>query len=136
MNHRKSLVAVLVVAITIAFFVLIAAKRGSPGVSATALTPSVAVDEPVTRVSEPVETNTRSVTGSAAVGHQALAAEDGLTLLQTHCSECHSVKLLEKTRMSHGAWEKTLSRMERYSGTLSDAERAVVLDHLVAPDVP
>ena len=134
MNHRNSLIAIFVVAISAAFLLLIATDLLLPRGSLSALSPSEAVDEQATKFAEPVETDARLATEREVAGLQASATDDGPALLTTYCAECHSVRLLEKSRTSRSAWEKTLSRMERYSGRMSDGERALVLEYLAGPD--
>lgn len=134
MNHRSSLVAISIVTISAAFLLLIAPDFLSPNGSLPPTSHSAAVEEQATKVTKPEEAEARLATEREAAGPQASKVDDGLVLLTTYCSECHSIRLLEKTRMSRSAWEKTLSRMERHSGRMSDSERALVLEHLAGPN--
>lgn len=135
MKPRYSLVAAIVVAIPIALLVLNTVDSGSPETGPTVAPPSGMAKEQVESIGGPVEANAvLTVTPQAA--EPIVLEQDGTTLLQAHCAQCHSVKLLEHTRKSRADWEKTLSRMERYSGLLSDAEKLTVLNLLDASDKP
>lgn len=136
MKPRYSLIVAFVIAVPLVLLVLNTADSGSPGIIPTATPTSDSANGQVERGGEPVETNTHLMATPEAAETMTMPESDGTTLLQTYCAQCHSVKLLEKTRMSRANWEKTLSRMERYSDLTSDAEKLLVLEHLTAPDKP
>lgn len=136
MKPRYLLVAAIVVAIPVLLLVLNTVDSGTPDASPTVAPPSGTAKEQAARVGGPVEANA-GLTATPGAAQSLITPEgDGTMLLQTHCAQCHSVKILERTRKSRTEWEKTLARMEKYSGLVNDAERLMVLDHLAASDKP
>lgn len=136
MKPRYTLIIAIAVAIPAVLLMINTANTGSPGTSPTVMPPSGMANGQVERGGEPVETSTHLVTTPEAAETITMPEPDGATFLQTYCAQCHSVKLLEKTKMSRESWEKTLSRMERYSGLIGEAEKVLLLEQLAAPDKP
>jgi hypothetical protein len=136
MKPRYLLIAVFVVAIPVAFLVLNTVNSGSSEDGPTVVLPSGTANGHVVSVSGSGETTTRLTATPEAAESLMVPEQSGRMLLQSHCAQCHSVKLLEQTRKSRANWEKTLSRMEMYSGLVSDAERLSVLEYLAGPDKP
>lgn len=134
MKPRTSLIAAFAVAIPVALLLLIATACSSTGPTATSS--SLATNGQAESAGGPVEADAVSTAAREAAEPLVSSEQGGPRLLQTYCAQCHSVKLLEQTRKSRAEWEKTLSRMERYSGHLTEIETLVVLDHLAAPDRP
>ncbi len=60
------------------------------------------------------------------------AFEDGATLLNTTCSECHSPSLATSIRETHSQWDRIVSRMVARGAQLTDAEKSVLVDYLAA----
>ncbi len=46
------------------------------------------------------------------------------------CLPCHSLRIIHVQRLSRGAWEKELDKMERWGAVIKD--RNALLDYLVA----
>lgn len=67
---------------------------------------------------------------------QVTQSQNGSSLLQTYCAQCHQVRLLEQTRRPRAGWERILSRMERHGVRLSEAEKSILLDYLTVPEKP
>ncbi len=136
MKPRISLIVIFVVAIPVLLFTLIAAGRGGPGTNPATTQPSDTANGQTEHISEPPgeKAPQANVTETDETGLSS--EQDGRTLLQAHCAQCHSVKLLERSNMPRAQWESTLTRMETHTGHLSDVERATLLDYLAAPDKP
>lgn len=136
MKPKYTLIVAIVVAIPVVLLMINTADSGSPGTSPTIMPPSSTASEQVELRGRSVETKTPLTATPEAEDSLIVPEGSGATLLQTHCAQCHSVKLLEHTRKSRADWEKTLSRMERHSGPLSDAEKLLVLEHLTTSAKP
>jgi cytochrome c5 len=65
---------------------------------------------------------------------QAASLQDGSSLLESHCAQCHNTKSLEKTKKSYAEWKKTLSHMETMGVHLNDSEKVDLLNYLTATD--
>jgi cytochrome c1 len=136
MKPRYSLIVAVVIVIPVVLLVLNTADSGSPETGATIKPSSSTVHGQAESVGKSVEANI-GLTATPEIDEALIAPDQsGMTLLQTNCAQCHSIKLLEQTRKSRASWEKTLSRMERYSGLVNDTEKLMVLDHLTASDKP
>lgn len=58
--------------------------------------------------------------------------EDAQVLLEERCTVCHLLDRVESAQKSREAWESTVDRMIEYGTELTDDERAVLIDYLVA----
>ena len=65
---------------------------------------------------------------------QVTPPQDGSTLLEDHCAQCHTVQLLEQSKKTRTEWENTLGRMEGMGVHLSDTEKVLLLDYLATAD--
>jgi mono/diheme cytochrome c family protein len=70
------------------------------------------------------------------VESQETPMQNGLELLNSNCVGCHNLAWFGQTEKSRAEWEKGLERMEAMGVNLSDAEKALLLDYLTAPDKP
>ncbi len=68
------------------------------------------------------------------ISSPATAAQDGPSLLASHCSQCHSVQQLIQFKKSHSEWSKALDQMQAMGVRLSDTEKDVLLDYLSVVD--
>ena len=136
LKPRYSLIAALIVAISVTLIMLGTAGCGSPEANPTAMPSSAMANEQRENMGEPAEADSRRPATTEAAGSLTVQEGSGATLLQTHCAQCHSLKLLELTRKSRAEWEKTLARMERHTGLLGDTEKRLVLEQLTASDEP
>ena len=55
---------------------------------------------------------------------------DGATLLRERCATCHGLDRVESARKALEEWEQTVDRMVRRGARLTEAERAVLVEHL------
>jgi hypothetical protein len=58
--------------------------------------------------------------------------EDAQVLLERRCTVCHTLERVEASQKSREEWESTVDRMIEYGTQLTDDERAVLIDYLVA----
>ena len=77
----------------------------------------------VSATTEPVTSQTRPI-------------QDGLALLETHCTRCHTTSRIDQFEKPRTEWKNILVRMESMGVHLSDAEKDVLLDYLAAADQP
>ena len=67
---------------------------------------------------------------------QGTLMQDGLTLLKSHCTTCHAPEWFGQIEKSPAEWETVLERMKSLGVQLSDTEKDILLDYLVAADKP
>jgi mono/diheme cytochrome c family protein len=60
------------------------------------------------------------------------SAEDGATLLNTVCSQCHGTDRITSAKKTREKWDQTVSRMITRGAQLTDAQKAVLVDYLAA----
>ncbi len=65
-----------------------------------------------------------------AVGQEKAAKVDGKAVFEQKCLKCHKPAKFKDQHNSRKDWELILSRMERNSCVLSDAEMNAVADYL------
>ncbi|MDA8098512.1 MAG: hypothetical protein M0042_02655 [Nitrospiraceae bacterium] len=63
-------------------------------------------------------------------GAEKPAAVDGKSVFETKCLKCHKPEKFKSQHNSRKDWELILSRMERNSCVLNDAEREAIADFL------
>ena len=56
---------------------------------------------------------------------------DGLTVLETRCTACHSLDRVQQAQKTYDEWAQTVDRMIAKGAHLSEEERAVLLKYLV-----
>jgi len=56
---------------------------------------------------------------------------DGLTLLETRCTACHSLDRVQQAQKTFDEWTQTVDQMIAKGARLSEEERAVLLKYLV-----
>ena len=59
-----------------------------------------------------------------------VSSEDGRREETRACLPCHGLRIIHVQRLSRGAWEKELDKMERWGAVIKD--RNALLDYLVA----
>ena len=57
-------------------------------------------------------------------------------LLQTRCTQCHSLETVLQVEKTRVEWEEALSKMESFNVEISDSERKVLLDYLTIVENP
>jgi len=55
-----------------------------------------------------------------------------LDLLRARCILCHSADLIAQQRLERGRWASVLNKMRSWGAQLSEPERDLLLDYLVA----
>lgn len=68
---------------------------------------------------------------ATAVPAETPAAPDGATLLDTRCGACHSVEKVKRVTATQQQWERIVADMINKGAKVSDAEKSVLIDHLV-----
>ena len=54
----------------------------------------------------------------------------GAAILEARCLTCHDARLIEQQRLTAAGWAAELEKMVRWGATLSDPERAALVDFL------
>jgi hypothetical protein len=62
--------------------------------------------------------------------------QGGPVVLQTRCTQCHSLEKVLQVKKTHAEWEETLSKMESFNVKISDSEKQVLLDYLTIVENP
>jgi hypothetical protein len=62
--------------------------------------------------------------------------QEGPSLLQTRCTQCHALQKILQVKKTRTEWENALSKMESFNVKISDAEKKVLLDYLTTVDNP
>jgi cytochrome c2 len=68
--------------------------------------------------------------GPHAVAQEKTVKVDGKSLFEQKCLKCHKVEKFNSQHNSRSEWETILSRMERNSCILNEAERTAISDYL------
>ena len=64
------------------------------------------------------------------------ALQEAPLLLQTRCTQCHSLETVLQVEKTRVEWKETLSKMESFNVEISDSERKVLLDYLTIVENP
>jgi hypothetical protein len=67
---------------------------------------------------------------------QETPMQDGPALLKSHCARCHATAWFDQIDKSRAEWETVLERMKSLGVQLSDTEKDILLDYLVAANQP
>jgi hypothetical protein len=65
---------------------------------------------------------------------QVSQVQDGPSLVESRCTQCHIAQGLQQIKKSRLEWEKSLAHMESIGVHLSDSEKDVLLDCLSISD--
>jgi hypothetical protein len=84
----------------------------------------------------PTEAASSNLSTQAPTSSPATALEEGPLLLQTRCTQCHSLQTVLQVKKTRTEWEETLSKMESFKVKISDTEKKVLLDYLTTVDNP
>jgi Asp-tRNA(Asn)/Glu-tRNA(Gln) amidotransferase A subunit family amidase len=60
----------------------------------------------------------------------ATAELSGAELLQTRCTECHTLDRVETSHKTEAEWETTVQRMREHGAQLTDAEAQTLVKYL------
>ncbi len=58
------------------------------------------------------------------------ALQEGPSLLQTRCTQCHSLQKVQQAKKTRAEWERTLAEMKIFGAKISDTEEKALLDYL------
>jgi hypothetical protein len=95
------------------------------------------VQDVQTKPSEvPGEVDSSNSSTQAPIATPETALQEGQLLLQTRCTQCHSLQTVLQVKQSRTDWEKTLLKMESFNVKISDSEKVVLLNYLTAADHP
>jgi mono/diheme cytochrome c family protein len=67
---------------------------------------------------------------------QATSVKDGLEIVKTHCTQCHTTVQFDQIKKSPAEWESALERMEAMGVNLSGAEKDTLLNYLIVIGKP
>lgn len=128
--------ALFLASILAVILVLIATGMIPPSKGASVNSTSVAPDELV----EPVAGQVAAVEPRDSTGEQgasqAASSEEALALLESHCAQCHAIRLLKGTKKPRTEWEKTLLQMEAFGVSLGSTEKVILIDYLSSNGKP
>jgi hypothetical protein len=60
----------------------------------------------------------------------------GAALVKTRCLTCHNMRLIEQQRLTAAGWTREVEKMIGWGASLTEAEKAAVIEHLAAFTVP
>ncbi len=134
MRAKYLLIATLFVTAFVAVLVLNAANSVPGGT--ILLSKSQSEEQDVQTRPTQVKTQVGSLSSSTAIPTSSIEKpiQDGPSLLQAHCTQCHEVQWLQQVKKTRIEWEKALSKMERFNVKISEAEKTVLLDYLAIAD--
>jgi cytochrome c5 len=78
------------------------------------------------------EADTPTATATEEPESTETPGEDAQVLLEERCTVCHTLDRVEGAQKSREGWESTVDRMIEYGAQLTDDERSVLIDYLVA----
>jgi MFS family permease len=82
------------------------------------------------------EVDSSNSSTQAPIASPGTALQEGQLLLQTRCTQCHSLEKVQQGKKTRSEWEETLSKMEGFNVKISDTEKQVLLDYLTTADHP
>ena len=136
MRSRYLLIAILCVAAVVAVIVLIGANAILAGPIPLSKTTSKAQDAQIQPTQ--VKTEVDSLKPSTAIPTPSIEPppQDGPSLLQSRCTQCHELHWLQQVKKTRMQWEETVSQMKWFGVKISEAEQTVLLDYLATVDQP
>jgi cytochrome c5 len=95
----------------------------------------------MSRTPEPVEIQVdagafHSSTPTASLASSLAPEQDGPSLLESHCAQCHTTQRLGHIKKSQTEWETTLAQMEAIGVHLTENEKVVLLNYLSTAGKP
>lgn len=99
------------------------------GIQIQTSTPGYAAS--VEHLEEQTAANTQALKPTGTIATPQI---DGLSIVEKHCTRCHTVYWLEEIEMTPAEWEASLRRMELNGALLSDAERSVLVEYYAAAE--
>jgi MFS family permease len=89
-----------------------------------------------TRSKVPTEVGSSNLLTQAPTPSPETVLQEGPSLLQTRCTQCHALQKILQVKKTRTEWENALSKMESFNVKISDAEKKVLLDYLTTVDNP
>jgi cytochrome c5 len=65
-----------------------------------------------------------------------VSPQPGATILEARCLTCHDERLIEQQRLTAAGWAAELEKMIRWGATLTEPEKAVLIDYLTGSRPP
>ncbi len=131
----RMIIAFIVTAF-VAALVLLAAKSISASTIPLSKTKSDVQGVQTKRSEVPTEVGSSNLSTQAPTPSPETALQEGPSLLQTRCTQCHPLQTIRQVKQTRTEWEKTLSKMESFNVKISDTEKKVLLDYLTMVDNP
>lgn len=130
----KPFIGLIIVVLLITALVLFS-NRIFPQNTGTPANPPASFEDDLvgSSIDEPVQST--SVTPESAES-LVIPQEDGLKLLNTHCSKCHVTSKLLPLKKSRADWEMALAQMETLGVRLTGEERSILIDYLLSAANP
>ena len=66
----------------------------------------------------------------------ALSGQPGMEIVTMRCLTCHDTRLIEQQRLTAAGWAAEVEKMVRWGATLTEPERAVLIDFLAGSMPP
>jgi len=66
----------------------------------------------------------------------ALSGQPGMEIVTVRCLTCHDTRLIEQQRLTAAGWAAEVEKMVRWGATLTEPERAVLIDFLAGSTPP
>ncbi len=125
---RLSYFSVAIVIVVLALFIVFS-------ISTSAVPSSNAISGVESATENPGEIQTdagalNSTVQEPAVS-QSASSQNGLSILESHCVQCHTTQWLMKNKKTRTEWEKTLVQMEIKGVHLSNTEKEDLIDYLI-----
>ena len=135
LQPRYFIVTIMSVAIFAIVILLVAAGYLPLGTVDKTVSPIDDRDPMLDRVELSVDAGASvpAVTGPAA---SHAATQDGRSLLDSYCTQCHTARSFEGIEKSRSDWENTLAQMEALGVHLEEAEKVILLDYLAGDARP
>jgi hypothetical protein len=130
------IITAFIVPAFVAALVLLAAKSIPANTIPLSKTKSDVEGVQTKRSEVPTEVDSSNLSTQAPILSPETALQEGPLLLQTRCTQCHSLQSVLQVKKTRTEWEKTLSKMESFNVKISDAEKKVLLDYLTIVDNP
>jgi len=130
----KFFIGLIIVALLVTALVLFS-DRIFPQNTGTPANPPTSFEDDLEGNSIDETVQSTSVTPESAES-LVISQEDGLTLLNTHCSKCHVTSKLLQLKKSRADWEMTLAQMETLGVRLTGEERSILLNNLLSAANP
>ena len=134
-SAARMMIALIVTAF-VAALVLLAANSIPASTSPSSKTPSDVQGVQTKRSEVPTEVGPSNLSMQGPTPSPETALQEGSLLLQTRCTQCHSLQQVLQAKKTRTEWEETLSKMESFNAKISDTEKQVLLDYLTNLDKP